>query len=140
VDQASSLEGFHYALLSIHSDCSACGVCARACPTGALHFKQHESRFRLEFSPLECIDCAICQQVCTEDAIKISHNPTVSEICKQDRFQRLIEGDLSRCARCNVLFSPKQDEVYCPTCNYRMQHPFGSRMPPGFHSKNKNDA
>lgn len=137
VDQTFSHEGFNYALLYVNTNCSACGVCARACPTGALHFRQQESYFRLEFSTSDCIDCAICQKVCTENAIKIDHKPPISDIYKQDGLQILIEGDLSRCARCGVWFSPKQDETFCPICNYRVQHPFGSRMPPGFQSKNK---
>jgi ferredoxin len=137
IDQTFSHESFNYALLLVNSDCSACGVCARACPTGALHFNQKESHFQLEFSPLDCINCTICQNVCTEDAINIDHNPSINDVYKQDGLLMLIEGDLSRCARCGVMFSPKQDEAYCPICNYRVQHPFGSRMPPGFKSKNK---
>ena len=137
IDQAFSHESFNYALLLVNSDCSACGVCARACPTGALHFNQKESHFQLEFSPLDCINCAICQNICTEDAIKMNLNPSISEIFQQDGIQMLIKGDVIRCSRCGVWFSPKQGETYCRTCNFRVQHPFGSRTPPGFQSENK---
>jgi ferredoxin len=134
LDETISLDGFHYALLSVNSDCSACGVCARACPTGALHFMQEENHFQLEFSPLDCIDCMICHKVCAEDAIDIYHSPSADETFARDGLQILIEGDLIRCARCSMWFSQKQDEAYCPTCNFRVQNPFGSRMPPGFQS------
>lgn len=56
--------------------CTACGLCSRFCPTGALR-DERVSRpdgrevFELAFRPASCVDCGVCPVACPEDAIVV---------------------------------------------------------------------
>lgn len=57
--------------------CTACGVCALLCPTGALRTRQAESKglpeWRLSFDVLRCVGCAVCVSGCqTTGAIALT--------------------------------------------------------------------
>lgn len=56
--------------------CTACGLCARFCPTGALTAASvfepdGRAMFDLEFRPASCVDCGVCAVACPEDAIVV---------------------------------------------------------------------
>ena len=55
-----------FASVTVTESCSACGTCARACPTGALQFEKNEDEttYSLKFSARNCIGCDLCLHVC----------------------------------------------------------------------------
>ena len=46
--------------------CAGCGLCAEACPRGAIHV----IRGKAQIEPALCVGCGICAQVCPQKAIQ----------------------------------------------------------------------
>ncbi len=121
-----------YAWLSISDSCTACGVCGRACPTGALSYTTdpEETAFRLAFTPQSCIACDRCAHGCAPDAIAIRPDPTFRQVFGSETAVVLREGALAHCEVCKTVYAAAPGVYVCPACNYRRKHPFGSRIPP----------
>ena len=124
---------FGFASLKVSAACTACGVCATACPTGALHFAitNINRNYTLTFSAPDCIDCGICENVCASAAISIDHNPTFTDVFGLEKPESVQAGELIRCVQCNTLMAARPEIKLCPLCSYRRKNPFGSKMPPG---------
>jgi formate hydrogenlyase subunit 6/NADH:ubiquinone oxidoreductase subunit I len=138
---------FGFASLRVSDACTACGVCANACPTGALHFEVTNSNrsFSLRFSGPDCIDCGICEDVCAAAAISIDHDPAFKDVFGPDEPVSVQRGELTRCTQCNTLMAARPGIKLCPLCSYRRKNPFGTKMPPGmnvskFSVKRKGDS
>lgn len=134
---AASLAGLDFALLTVNDACTACGVCARACPTGALQIETAVSSFQLTFSPQICIGCDICQHVCAPDAIILSHDPAFDQVFVGQVDQIVQQGSLSACSKCRAPFASRAGADLCSVCEFRRQNPFGSMMPPGMAANQK---
>ena len=109
--------------------CTACGLCARFCPTGALTFLSDETRFALGFFPAICLgeDCGICQVACPEDAISLEKiAPTPAVLSKQPRY--LVAGELAKCSMCGQpIAAGDEHPSTCYACrphqNFEFQFP-----------------
>ena len=124
---------FGFASLKVSEACTACGACANACPTGALHFEitNVNKNFSLTFSAPDCIGCDICANVCAPAAISMEHNPAFKDVFVSGKPELVQVGDLVRCVQCNTLMAARPDVKLCPLCQYRRKNPFGSSLPPG---------
>ena len=127
------LKDLNFATLKVSEACTACGVCATACPTQALRFEKTDNNknFTLIFSAPECIGCDICGNVCAPAAINMEHNPTFEDVFGSEKTLVVQSGQLVRCDRCNTLMAAKPGMRLCPLCEYRRKNPFGSKLPPG---------
>ncbi len=127
------LLGGIYAMLSVSNTCTACGVCGRGCPTGALQFvmDSEETTYQLTFSPSFCIGCELCAHICVPTAIAVDHAPSFHQVFGSKDAILLHEGALARCEQCKATYAAKPDTYVCPTCEYRRKNPFGSKLPPG---------
>lgn len=125
------LSGLGFATLAISTSCTACGACAKACPTEALCFEKDEEAmtFSLSFSAKNCIACGLCEHVCLPDAISLHRAPAFEDVFGSDRPATVASGRLVRCARCRAFMAERTDGNLCPLCEYRRTHPFGSRLP-----------
>lgn len=133
-----SLAGMGFATVSVSDACTACGVCARACPTGALEFQREtDGRYCLAFFPKACIGCEICTHVCAPGAITMDHQPSFGYVFSTDESRTLHEGELVRCERCNTMMAAKPGSRLCPVCEFRLKNPFGSVLPPGFKARDR---
>ena len=79
--------------------CTACGLCARFCPSGALKYMSVDEEFALVFQPKLCLGpaCDICVLACPEQAIAtkpVTASPTL--LAKKP----LVAGDLMKCQKC----------------------------------------
>ena len=130
---STSCEDFGFASLKVSDACTACGACANACPTGALHFEitNTNRNFSLTFSTPDCIGCDICANVCAPAAISIDYHPTFEDVFGSGKPELVQAGDLVRCVQCNTLMAAKPGVKLCSLCAYRRKKPFGSQMPPG---------
>ncbi len=124
----------------VNDACTACGVCASMCPTGALEFEidKEETQFLLRFSSKNCTGCGICVDYCASEAISILKGDEAPADGLPDMAfeeQVLIHGELQRCERCHAFFARSLDgvadpvEALCPLCEFRRTNPFGSIMP-----------
>jgi ferredoxin len=127
----ADLAGLGFAKLSVSEACSACGTCARACPTSALSFEQdaEDMSYRLEIEPGLCIGCEICVHVCLPEAIEVQSAPSFEEIFLPES-RTLREGKLAHCSRCSAPIAERPVTKLCPICEFRVQNPFGSMLPP----------
>lgn len=102
VNCQSSMRSDQLPVLNLQLDparCTACGLCAKFCPTGALKFLSDGASFALTFQTSLCLGsvCHICGSACPEQAVSTQ---AVGEC--SDLFNRipLIVGDLSLCQKC----------------------------------------
>src|ERR1700751_3882551 len=76
--------------------CTACGLCAVACPAeaitmeGAERLPGEENKYReekyaakYEINMLRCIFCGLCEEACPKDAIYLSETVTASNYSRQ---------------------------------------------------------
>lgn len=110
------------------SGCTACGVCTRACPEGALVIERSPDAFTLRESLRACVDCGDCIRLCPEQVLVRKEPASWGEVA-DDLWITVEEGPARSCARCHANFRPTADELHCPTCTFRMANPFGSRLP-----------
>jgi ferredoxin len=126
------LESLDFAVPGVSEACTACGVCARACPTEALLFEKNleSTTFSLKLNPRNCIGCDICERVCAPSAIHVNHHPLFADVFGMEMVN-LQEGELVKCQACGALMAKRGGNKLCSLCAYRREHPFGSMMPPG---------
>lgn len=93
--------------------CTACQMCYRVCPSGALSSDMKNSK--IEFDPFLCIKCHICHDVCEPDAISLSPSYNVKEFF-EPAVQTLAKFNVKRCNECNVIFSTNKNETLCYRC------------------------
>ncbi len=79
--------------------CTACTLCAKFCPTGALKFLSDDASFALTFQASLCLgtDCNICILACPEQAVSTQPIPESPNLFGK---KPLIAGDLTPCQRC----------------------------------------
>lgn len=98
--------------------CSACGLCAKVCPTQALRLEigapkgddnraldraavaEEQRPWQLSFRPVACIDCGICAQACPEGAINYGGWLPAATLCDGESVR--IGGRLTTCASCGA--------------------------------------
>ncbi len=129
-----SLDGLGFGMVTVSEACTACGSCARFCPTGTLDFRMDQDAqiYSLSFKPQACIGCQACSQVCVDSAISVDLAPSLNQVFGSKEPLVLQHGELSRCERCHAPFAARPGTRLCPNCEFRQKNPFGSRLPKGF--------
>jgi len=94
-------------------DCTACQMCYRVCPSGALTSDVKNSK--IDFDPFLCIKCNVCHDVCEPDAIRLSTSYNIKEFF-DPQVQNLISFNVTRCDECNVIFSTNNSDTLCYRC------------------------
>jgi ferredoxin len=131
------LKRFQSSMLEANDSCTACGVCHRVCPTGALQFIVDDAdRFQLTFDAGACTDCGICTSLCEPRALQKAALPTLQDWLAEEPFM-LRYGVLRQCRKCGAGFDNRTDSDLCEICDYRHHNPFGSRLPRGFRRQNE---
>ena len=95
--------------------CTACGLCAKFCPTGSIRFQADDHRFDLDFIPAACLDCGICVRACPTQAITLTHD-TPPGCFIRISATLLVEGDLAPCAVCQKPAAAQGREPRCEVC------------------------
>ncbi|OIP57833.1 MAG: 4Fe-4S ferredoxin [Helicobacteraceae bacterium CG2_30_36_10] len=93
--------------------CTACQMCYRVCPTGALTSDIKNSK--IDFDPFLCIKCSICHDVCEPNAITLSGSYNIKEFF-EPQVQNLLSFKVRRCDECNVVFSTNSSDKLCYRC------------------------
>jgi len=93
--------------------CTACQMCYRTCPTGALTSDIKNSK--IDFDPFLCVKCHICHDVCEPNSLTLSSSYNVKEFFEPE-VQNLISFKVRRCDECNVIFSTNTKDRLCYRC------------------------
>lgn len=100
--------------LEVSSGCTACGVCATLCPTGAITQQWTEGHYNLSYKPALCTNCSVCVSACMTKAIKIKERASLSLLLGMDEVS-LFEATKKICAVCRNNFIGGDSEI-CPLC------------------------
>ena len=93
--------------------CTACQMCYRICPTGAL--SSDEKNSRIYFDAMMCIKCRACHDTCEPDSLQLQPTFELKEFFEPT--QRLLaKFVVRRCDECGVHFSSVHGERVCPRC------------------------
>ncbi len=95
------------------SICTACEMCYRICPSGALSSDMKNSK--IDFDPFLCLRCHLCHDVCESDAITLSSSYNIKEFF-EPTVQNLISFDVKQCDECGLAFSSLNGETICRRC------------------------
>lgn len=93
--------------------CTACQMCYRVCPSGALSSDVKNSK--IDFDPFLCIKCHICHDVCEPNAITLSPSYNIKEFF-EPVVQNLATFRVKRCDECNIIFSTNSNDKLCYRC------------------------
>ena len=124
----AAVPGAGFARMSVSNACTACSVCARVCPTGALVMRQNEEQFELSLNSASCMNCGLCITLCEAGALQPDEAPTFAALLVNQE-EVLYRGKLQRCRKCRSLFAGQPADGLCPMCAYRKRNPFGTRPP-----------
>ena len=94
--------------------CTACGVCATLCPTGALTTRWTDDDFVLEFRPWACTGCQVCVVVCAPRAIRPRETARLDSLLGR-REVPLLRARKATCRVCRAAFPADGAEI-CPLC------------------------
>ncbi len=93
--------------------CTACQMCYRICPTGAL--SSDAKNAKIDFDPFLCIKCQLCHDVCEPDAITLSPSFNVREFFEPQE-QNLVTFRIRNCNECGVPYAVINDSPLCHRC------------------------
>ena len=119
-EETIDLSDLPWTVVNVSDACSACGLCARFCPTGALRFyltpprEEEKGHFTLTFVPPDCVDCGVCLLACPEDAISYGHTIYTSWLITREEAL-LHEGTVVPCEGCG-LPTAEEDPPLCYAC------------------------
>lgn len=91
--------------------CTLCGLCASACPTGALEMDAKESAHSLSFDPNSCAGCGNCVRICPEDALEIIRRIDVDVLAEGKTLLRSAEQAMCRCCGRPIAPQPTLDRI-----------------------------
>lgn len=112
--------GLPFGAVRIGEGCSACALCARFCPSGALAFAGNEGHFAIVFVAVHCLDCAICSLVCPAGVVVLEPEVEARQLVAGTP-QTLWSGRLSPCQVCGIPCSAGHDEPLCFVCRRRQE-------------------
>lgn len=115
------------------SGCTACGVCVRACPTGALELVSAGGVTVLQHTADRCRAHRSCVDLCPQRALTAEAELTTLDVVSRGTVE-VARVETSICRRCGAVH-PALEGPLCPACAFRASSAFGSRLPPGYTSR-----
>lgn len=100
--------------IEVSSKCTACGVCATLCPTGALTQEWIDNQFCLNFKPSLCTNCRVCVETCMPEAIRIKETALLNHLM-DDKEIKVFDAKRKTCPVCQMNFIGGDSDI-CPLC------------------------
>lgn len=108
--------------------CVACGVCVRACPTGALELIHQEDASWVVENLDRCRTAGECVRLCPEHVMWMVGETSLADLLDTPRIT-VARVPTAACTRCGMRH-PSDEGDLCRTCTFRAKNPFGSVIPP----------
>ena len=115
--QTDYLASERLATIQIAESCTACGLCAKICPTHAMQFRSEDATFTLAFNARDCLgsECNLCHLICPVNAITLNPGAFYAALTMEES-QTLTSGTLTVCAKCSIPFAAGSGQSLCPIC------------------------
>lgn len=111
--------GLPFADVTIDDTCTACGLCATFCPTGAIEFRSDGEYFTLFFAIQDCVACELCALGCPTHSVAVSRQFSANRLMASMPLP-LRSGSLARCLQCGSLTAVREGEQpRCWVCTER---------------------
>ncbi len=94
--------------------CTACEVCARACPTAAIEVKEFGIAWELTFQQWCCVGCGLCVEACQPRVLRYADNLGGDPGGKDARALHALSKQ--RCSHCDRFFISSAPAETCPIC------------------------
>jgi ferredoxin len=119
----------HPAVSLVAGACTACGVCVKACPHGALELLTTGSATVLRHHVDACRADLSCVQLCPPGVLGVAGRLPLIDLARTT-VTELATVATARCQRCGALH-PAAEGTLCAVCSARAADVFGSFTPPG---------
>lgn len=113
VIEADELSFTSQKLFNLES-CTACQMCYRICPSGALTSDPRNSK--IDFDPFMCLKCHLCHDVCEPASLTLSPSYNLKELFEPE-VKRLVSFKVKNCHECGSLFVSLKGEEVCSRCD-----------------------
>jgi len=118
--------GEHPGSCLVVGGCTACGVCVRACPTGALDLVHDATTSVLTHHTDRCRSTGACMDLCPAGAITSSGPATFGAVV-DDPTTVVATCTTTTCPRCGARHVANPGSL-CPVCDFRRTHVFGTHL------------
>jgi Fe-S-cluster-containing hydrogenase component 2 len=94
--------------------CTACEVCARACPTGAMEVRESGIAWELTFRQFRCVGCGLCVEACQPGVLSFADSLGSTPAAKTAVALHALSKQ--RCGRCDRFFISAAPAETCQIC------------------------
>jgi Ni,Fe-hydrogenase III small subunit/Pyruvate/2-oxoacid:ferredoxin oxidoreductase delta subunit len=104
-------EGLRGMIAHDAAKCTACGACARSCPSGAIDLVFEGEKAKIAYNLWKCSFCGTCQDVCPDDAVQLTAS---APMWGADKADAAISGEMARakCKSCGAqMHAERQSEA-----------------------------
>ncbi len=102
--------------VELSAACCNHGICAAACPSGALLRQEGDAASGILFDPSACFACGICVGVCPEHAVRLLPEGNPAHAIYPVELHYLAHRS---CSECGEKFTGKSESHVCPACTKR---------------------
>ena len=95
--------------------CEFCGICAAACPSGALKIQETAGAWELRLDTWRCLDCQACADICPTNGLHYGDSRELFRMVA-GQYTTIVHADKITCTACGRKFASPNGEDLCPSC------------------------